>query len=474
MGETFGFLKNNRLDVEYRDRDERLKDYREVRLIRSVEELKNQGARCMDCGTPFCHLLGCPLGNLIPEWNDAVCKGRYREAFDRLDMTCSLPEVTGRICPAPCETACTLAFNDAAVTINQIELAIIEKAWSEGWVTPKPPARETGKSVAVIGSGPAGLAAAQDLRRRGHKVVLFEKSQKIGGLLRYGIPDFKLDKYVLDRRIEQMKAEGLQFETGVNVGEDLSIHYLKQKYDAVLITVGAGQPRDLSVPGRELEGVHYALEFLFQSNKRVSGEPFSEKEISAKGKTVLVIGGGDTGADCVGTSNRQGAKKVYQYEILPKPQDWKEDRNPAWPDWPQILRTSSSHKEGCERDWGISTLNFEGKEGRVTKGRFERVEWTKDDSGRFAMKPVAGSSFDLDVDLVLLAMGFVHPEHGKMIADLSLELDPRGNIKIDGNYRTSAAGVYAAGDSHTGASLVVRAMAHGKNAALAIDHDLMT
>jgi glutamate synthase (NADPH/NADH) small chain len=472
MGEVFGFLKNNRVEVEYRDKAERLKDYKEVRIIRSAEELKNQGSRCMDCGTPFCHLLGCPLGNLIPEWNDAIYKKQYREAFDRLDMTCSFPEVTGRICPAPCETSCTLAFNDAPVAINQIELAIIEKAWTEGWVTPKIPVRETGKSVAVIGSGPAGMAAAQDLRRRGHKVVLFEKSQKIGGLLRYGIPDFKLDKYVLDRRIEQMKAEGLQFETGVSVGEDLSINYLRQKYDAVLLAMGAGQPRDLPVPGRDLKGVHYALEYLFQSNKNVSGEKFKEETINARGKTVLVIGGGDTGADCVGTANRQGAKKVFQYEIMPKPQDWKDDRNPNWPDWPQILRTSSSHKEGCDRDWSISTLNFEGNGGNVVRGNFERVQWGKDESGRFGMKPIPGSGFALDVDLVLLAMGFVHVEHGRLVQELGLALDPRGNIQIDNGYRTSVPGVYSAGDAHSGASLVVRAMAHGKNAAQVIDSEL--
>jgi NADPH-dependent glutamate synthase beta subunit-like oxidoreductase len=304
-------------------------------------------------------------------------------------------------------------------------------------------------------------------------VTLFEKSEKIGGLLRYGIPDFKLDKSVIDRRLKQMEAEGLLFETGVNVGEDISISYLKQKHDAVVLTVGAGQPRDLPVPGRELGGVHFALEYLFQANKNVSGEAFSEDVIDAKGKTVLVIGGGDTGSDCVGTANRQGAKKVYQYEIMPKPLDWKEGRNPSWPDWPQILRTSSSHKEGCERDWNITTLKFEGKNGQVKKGYFKRVEWTKDEtSGRFQMKEVDGSEFDMEVDLVLLAMGFVHVEHGRIVTDSGLELTDRGDILVNERYETSAPGVFAAGDSHTGASLVVRAMAHGKQAAASVNEYL--
>ena len=470
MGKVLGFLDHERADFSYRSIEERIKDYKEVMIPTPVETLGDQGARCMDCGTPFCHILGCPLGNLIPEWNDAVYRGQWKEAYERLEITSNFPEVTGRVCPALCEASCTLSINDAPVTIKQMELGIIEKAFAAGWVVPRPPKAETGKSVAVVGSGPAGMAAAQQLRRMGHQVTLFEKSEKIGGLLRYGIPDFKLDKGVLDRRIEQMEAEGVSFETGVAIGEDLSIRYLQNKFDAVLLTMGAGAPRNLPVPGRELKGVHFALEYLGQSNKNVSGEIYDEEVINAEGKTVLVIGGGDTGSDCVGTANRQGAKKVYQYEIMPQPLDWKEAHNPSWPDWPQILRTSSSHKEGCERDWNIATNAFEGKNGSVTKGSFQKVEWKAGKPGeRPQMVPIEGSEFDLDVDLVFLAMGFVHVEHNRIITDLNLELDGRGNIKTNGNYGTSIDGVFAAGDAETGASLVVRAMDHGRKAAEAVD-----
>lgn len=470
MGKVLGFLEHDRTDFKYRAVEDRLKDYKEVMIPTPIGELADQGARCMDCGTPFCHNLGCPISNLIPEWNDAVYRGQYKEAFERLEITNNFPEVTGRICPAPCETSCTLSINDAPVAIKQMELGIIEKAFAAGWVVPRPPGIETGKSVAVVGSGPSGMAASQQLRRMGHQVTLFEKSEKIGGLLRYGIPDFKLDKSVLDRRIEQMKAEGVSFETGVAIGEDLSIRYLQNKYDSVLITMGAGAPRNLPVPGRELKGVHFAMEYLGQSNKNVSGEFYDEEVINAKGKTVLVIGGGDTGSDCVGTANRQGAKKVYQYEIMPKPLDWKNAHNPSWPDWPSILRTSSSHNEGCEREWNISTLGFYGKKGSVEKGSFQRVEWKADPAGgRPQLVPIEGSEFDLDVDLVFLAMGFVHVEHNRIITDLNLELDGRGNIKTDGNYGTTIDGVFAAGDAETGASLVVRALGHGRSAAEAVD-----
>ncbi len=470
MGKVLGFVEFDRTDFKYRPVEDRLKDYKEVMIPTPVESLRDQGARCMDCGTPFCHNLGCPITNLIPEWNDAVYRGQWKEAFERLEITNNFPEVTGRVCPAPCETSCTLSINDAPVTIKQMELGIIEKAWSAGWVIPRPPKFETGKSVAVVGSGPSGMAASQQLRRMGHQVTLFEKSEKIGGLLRYGIPDFKLDKGVLDRRIEQMKAEGVNFETGVAIGEDLSIRYLQNKFDAVLITMGAGAPRNLPVPGRELEGVHFAMEYLSQSNKNVSGEFYDESVINAKGKSVLVIGGGDTGSDCVGTANRQGAKKVHQIEIMPKPLEWKEAHNPNWPDWPAILRTSSSHNEGCERDWNVTTLKFEGKNGKLKGGSFQRVEWKADPAGgRPQMVPVEGSEFDLKVDLVFLAMGFVHVEHNRIITDLNLELDGRGNIKTDGNYGTSIDGVFAAGDAETGASLVVRALGHGRKAAEAVD-----
>ena len=465
MGKTSGFLEFERIETEYRDVRERLKDYREVTLDKKAEELVEQAGRCMECGTPFCHALGCPLGNLIPEWNDALWQKQWKEAYERLEITNNFPEITGRICPALCEASCTLSINDAPVTIKQNERAIVEKAFDEGWVVPKPPKYESGKSVAVVGSGPAGMAAAQQLRRAGHAVTLFEKNKKIGGLLRYGIPDFKLEKTVIDRRIEQMKSEGIVFETNVIIGEDISIRYLKEKFDAVLLTVGAGEPRNLNVPGRELEGVYFALEYLGQSNRKVSGEDFTEKNIDAKGKTVLVIGGGDTGSDCVGTARRQGAKAVYQYEIMPKPKDWKEPWNPVWPDWPMILRTSSSHKEGVKREWNVETLSFEGKNGKVVKGNFRRVEWKPAaDGGRPAPVPAEKSEFSLNVDLVLLAMGFVHVEHSRAVTDPGLELDGRGNIKTE-NYHTSVDGIFAAGDADTGASLVVRAINHGRLAA---------
>jgi len=445
MGKTNGFLEFQRADIKYREIDKRLADYDEVTIDKSVEELVEQGGRCMECGTPFCHNLGCPLANLIPEWNDSIWRGQWREAFQRLEITNNFPEITGRVCPATCETSCTLSINDAPVTIKQNERAIIEKAFSEGWVVPRPPRVELGRSVAVIGSGPAGMAASQQLRRFGYRVTLFEKDRKIGGLLRYGIPDFKLEKSVIDRRLEQMKAEGVLFETGVTVGEDLSIRYLRDKF--------------------ELNGVHYALEFLGQSNRRVSGESYEEPEINARGKKVLVIGGGDTGSDCVGTARRQGAARVTQFEIMPKPMEWDKPWNPSWPEWPQILRTTSSHKEGCERDWNIETLSFEGKDGRLTRGKFRRIEWIPGKKGeRPSMKAVKGSEFSLDVDIVLLAMGFVHVEHGRAVSDPQLELDGRGNIQAD-NYHTSVQGLFTAGDANTGASLVVRAINHGRLAA---------
>ncbi len=470
MGKSDGFLEYNRSLAPKRPVPERLKDYQEITKPLLGEEIHKQGARCMDCGIPFCHAIGCPISNLIPEWNDAVYRGQWHDAFERLSLTNNLPEVTGRVCPAPCETACTLAINCAPVTIEQIEFSIIEKAFAEGWVKPKPPQKETGKKIAIVGSGPAGLSATQQLRRMGHCVTLYEKSSKIGGLLRFGIPDFKLEKWVLDRRIEQMKAEGVRFEVNVDVGVSLSAEELKKNFDAILLTMGAGAPRDLRVPGRELSGVHFAMDFLTLSNKAISGEIPSDGIISARGKTVLVIGGGDTGSDCVGTANRQGAKKVYQFEILPKPREWKESWNPSWPQWPLILRTSTSHEEGCERDWAITTKQFAGKDGKVHEAHCVRVQWELDKAtGQYSMKEIPGSEFVLQTDLVLLAMGFVHVEHCKLLTGLGVQFDARGNVQTNGSYMSSVPSVFAAGDTVRGASLVVWAISQGRQVAQAID-----
>ena len=468
MGKINGFLDYQRSDVQYRDVKERLEDYREVTIDKDVEDLVEQGGRCMECGTPFCHSIGCPIVNLIPEWNDAIWRKQWKEALERLEITNNFPEFTGRVCPAPCETSCTLAINDAPVSIKENELAIIEKGFKMGWIVPRPPRKESGKSVAVIGSGPAGLAASQQLRRSGHKVTLFEKNRKIGGLLRYGIPDFKLEKRIIDRRLDMLIAEGVEFETGVHIGEDISIRYLQDKYDSILLTMGAGIPRDLSVPGRDLEGIHFAMDFLGQSNRRVSGESYEEEEIFAKGKRVLVLGGGDTGSDCVGTARRQGAVEVFQFEIMPKPMVWDKPWNPVWPKWPSILRTSSSHKEGAERDWNIDTLGFEGENGALKRVCLRRIEWIPGERGRRpSMQPVPGTEFKLDVDLVLLAMGFLHVDHGKAVKKSGIALDERGNIQIN-DYHTNVEGIFAAGDASSGASLVVRAMNHGRLAADAV------
>jgi glutamate synthase (NADPH/NADH) small chain len=473
MGKASGFLDYSRVTGKYLPASERLKNYNEFLTPPSTEELKTQGARCMDCGIPYCHAMGCPVYNLIPEWNDSVYKGDWREALLRLELTNNLPEITGRICPAPCEASCTLSFNNSPVTIKQIELAIIENGFKQGFIVPRPPRKETGKKIAIIGSGPAGLAAAQQLRRMGHSVTLFEKCQKVGGILRYGIPDFKLEKWVIDRRVEQMRAEGVQFATNVIIGEDISARYLRRTYDVVLLTMGAGEPRDLNVPGRGLDGIHYAMDYLSQSNRLVSGEISKDQQtINAKDKVVLVIGGGDTGSDCVGTANRQGAKKVYQYEIMPKAQSWDNSTNPSWPYWPNILRTTSSHEEGCERDWSISTRQFSGKDIKVEEGTFARVEWKKDEKGQMKMAEIPGSEFSLKVDLVLLAMGFVHVQHSRLLEDLEIQYDSRGNISCTNNYTTSSKGVFTAGDAGTGASLVVRAIFHGREAAKQIDEYL--
>ena len=479
MGKSTGFLEYPRLQTRYRPVSERVLDYGETGLAADERQLRQEAARCMDCGTPFCHCFGCPLVNLIPEWNDAVYKDRWYEAWHRLEMTNNFPEITGRICPAPCEASCTMAVNSAAVSIRQIERGIIERAFRERWVQPLPPARETGRRVAVIGSGPAGLAAAQNLRRLGHQVNLFEKSERIGGILRYGIPDFKLEKQILDRRLEQLSAEGVEFETGVVIGEDLSVRYLRRKFDAILLTVGSGRPRDLAVSGRGYEGIHFAMEYLSQSNRVVAGELDAHDAISASGKRVLVIGGGDTGADCVGTAIRQHARSVTQVEILPEPRSWSEPWNPQWPYWPNILRSSTSHEEGCIRLWSVNTVQFTGGyDPWVQKAHLNRVEWKADergaktpgvstgsDSPRLRPVEIPGSEFEMKVELVLLALGFLHVEHGPLIEQLGVELDARGNIAVDSRYHSSVDGIFAAGDCQSGASLVVRAIDQGRRAA---------
>jgi len=428
----------------------------------------------MDCGIPYCHAYGCPVKNRIPDWNDMVYRGNWRKALDLLHSTCNLPEITGRVCPAPCEPACTLSINLPAVTIRHIELQIVERGWSEGWIRPEPAGFSTGKRVAVIGSGPSGLPAAQQLARRGHEVVVFEKSDRIGGLLRYGIPDFKLEKWVIDRRLEQMRGEGVVFETGVNAGVDVTADYLRRSFDAIVVAAGATVPRDLPVPGRDLKGIHFAMEFLVQQNRRNAGDSIPEaEEITAAGKHVVVIGGGDTGSDCIGTSRRQGAASITQIELLPMPPEERLPTNP-WPTWPVVVRTSSSHEEGCERMWSVQTKAFLGEEGSVRKLSCVELEWSEPDAaGRRTFTEVPGSAFELRADLVLLAMGFVHVEHGPLVRDLGVATDARGNLVADEHCMTNVPGVFGAGDSVMGASLVVRAINLGRLAAEGANRWLM-
>lgn len=475
MGKTTGFIEFGRESYTTEPVAERITHYREFTKYLNDVSLAKQGARCMDCGTPFCHSsYGCPVMNLIPEWNDMVYRDQWREAYERLDMTNNFPEFTGRLCPAPCETACTLAINDNPVTIKQIELAIIEKAFEEKWVIPKIPQINTGKRIAVVGSGPAGLAAAQQLRRMGHSVMVYEKSPKLGGLLRYGIPDFKLEKKYIDRRLEQMIAEGVEFRTEVEIGKDISARYLQKTYDVVLLTIGAEKPRDLIVPGRDAKGIHFAMEYLTKSNMFIDGLIPESEIISAHNKNILVIGGGDTGSDCIGTANRQGAKKIYQFEILPQPPEWNNKWNPNWPHWPNILRTSSSHEEGCQRDWGILTKSFEQEDGHLKSAQFCRIEWDSGVNGKKpVMREIKNSGFSLKLDLVILAMGFLHVRDSTLLKELNLEYEKSGNIKISSNYHTSVRGVFAAGDAHFGASLVVQAIQQGRRAAKAINEYLM-
>jgi glutamate synthase (NADPH) small chain len=470
MGKLGGFIEFERSLPARRSVDERLGDYREVYLPWPSEAARRQGARCMDCGIPFCHS-GCPLGNLIPEWNDLVYRDEWRAAIERLHATNNFPEFTGRLCPAPCEPACVLSINDDPVTIKQIEVSIIDRAFAEGWVRAQPPAHRTGKRVAVVGSGPAGLAAAQQLNRAGHWVTVFERSDRIGGLLRYGIPDFKLEKWVLDRRLDLMSAEGVSFETGYDIGVRLGGDQLLARFDAVVLAIGAGHARELPVPGRELQGVHLAMDYLPQQNRRVAGELVpAAQTITANGKRVVILGGGDTGADCLGNVLREGCGSVHQFELLPRPPDDRAPNNP-WPTWPVIMRTSSAHEEGGIRDYSIQTTHFSGRNGHIEKLHAVRVEERSRD-GRSEFVPVEATEFEIDVDLVLLAMGFVHPEHGGILDQLGVSLDSRGNVAVDDEYATNVPNVFAAGDVHRGASLIVWAISEGRQAARGCDRAL--
>jgi glutamate synthase (NADPH/NADH) small chain len=465
MGKVTGFLEIDRHEPRYRPAGDRLRHFREFVIPHDKTTLMQQGARCMDCGIPFCHT-GCPVNNIIPDWNDLVYRDQFREASQVLHSTNNFPEFTGRICPAPCEEACTLNIDDAPVTIKSIECGIVDRAWEEGWVTPEPPSASTCKRVAIIGSGPAGMACAQQLARAGHEVTLFEKNAKIGGLLRYGIPDFKMEKHYIDRRAEQMAAEGVIIRTGVHVGVHIQARKLTDGYDAVVLAGGSEKSRDLPVPGRELRGVEFAMDFLPQQNRRVGRESLGDvDDILASGKDVIVIGGGDTGSDCIGTSFRQGAVSVTQLEILPMPPEHP-DKATTWPNWPLRLRTSSSQAEGAERDWSVATKSLSGVGGAVTTLHAIRLD--------AELKEIPGTEFDIKAELILLAMGFVHPVHDGMIEELGVALDPRGNVLADTEqYVTSLPNVFAAGDTRRGQSLVVWAIREGRQCAHAVDEFLM-
>ncbi len=471
MGKDTGFLEFEREGYPERPIPERVKDYKEVYAPYPDDQIERQAARCMDCGVPFCHQ-GCPLGNLIPDWNDLVYRDRWREAIDRLHATNNFPEFTGRLCPAPCEGACVLGINKPAVTIKYIEFNIIEHAFEAGWVVAEPPKSLTGKKVAVVGSGPAGLACAQQLRRVGHEVTVFERADRIGGLLRYGIPDFKMEKWRIDNRIKQMEDEGVVFKTGVNVGVDVTAKDLLRDFDAIALCGGATQARDLDIPGRDLKGTYLAMDYLTQQNKLNAGDKTSEERISAEGKKVVILGGGDTGADCLGTAHRQGATQITQIELMPRPPEERNVDNP-WPQWPLIFRTSSAHDEGGERDYSILTKKFSGENGILKKLHAVKIEWVKGDDGRMNFKEVAGSDFTIDCDLVFLAMGFTGPEKNALIQDLEVDLDARGNVSAAADKATSIPGVYAAGDMRRGQSLIVWAIAEGRECARSIDTHLM-
>ncbi len=468
MGDPKGFMTVGRIEAGYRPKEERIFDYGEVEQTLNEKDRKLQASRCMDCGIPFCHW-GCPVGSKIPEWQDAVYRGNKAEAYYILHSTNSFPEITGRICPAPCEKSCVLAIHDEAVTIRENECATVEQAFDAGIVVANPPLTRTGKKVAVIGSGPAGLSAADLLNRAGHSVTVFEKNDAIGGLLRYGIPDFKLNKRIIDRRLALFVDEGIDFKTNANVGVDITKEQLLQDFDAVVLAIGAEQPRNLEVEGRDLKGVYYAMDFLTQQNKVVAGQEIkAEERILAEGKNVLVIGGGDTGSDCVGTSIRQKASSVTQIEILPKPSERRDNNNP-WPYWPNTLRTSSSHLEGCNRRWSLNTKRFIGEGGVLKQAEIVQVEWTKDNAGRWKMTEVEGTTEIVNVDLALLSMGFTQPVHNGLLDSLGVEYDPRGNVKVDEQKQTSVDKVFAAGDIERGASLVVHAIQAGKVVAENVD-----
>lgn len=476
MGKPTGFLEIDRRDRPYEKPEIRRASWKEFVKPLPDAENRNQAARCMDCGIPFCHE-GCPVNNLIPDWNNLVHRDQWQAALKTLHSTNNFPEFTGRICPAPCEAACTLNIDDNPVTIKTIECAIVDRGWREGWIEPIVPARRTGKRIVVVGSGPAGLACAQQLARAGHSVTVFEKADRIGGLLRYGIPDFKMEKWLIDRRVTQMAAEGVSFRTEVEAGVDIQMAALLDEFDAIAMTGGAEHPRDLEVPGREFDGIHFAMDFLPQQNKRGAGDREERAAphgtIIAKGKHVIVIGGGDTGSDCIGTSTRQGAASITQLEILPKPPE-RENKAMTWPDWPMKLRTSSSQEEGCERDWSVLTKRAIGQDGRVTALECVRVEWEKNPDGRFAMQELPHSTFTLKADLVLLAMGFLGPRRLGMIEQSGVEVDSRGNVRANtADYRTSISKIFAAGDMRRGQSLIVWAIREGRQCARAIDEFLM-
>lgn len=471
MGQIDGFMKYGRMNPPSRDPKERIKDYRETYLPLEKKAVQQNAARCMDCGVPFCHN-GCPLGNNIPDFNDAVYAGRWEEAIRILSSTNNFPEFTGRICPAPCEASCVLSINNSPVTIEYIEKTISDVAFEKGYITSDPPTSRTGKRVAVIGSGPAGLAAAAQLNKAGHWVTVFERSDRIGGLLRYGIPDFKLEKDIIDRRLRLMEQDGIVFRTNAHVGVNVRAQHLKDEFDAIVVCGGASAPRDLPIPGRDLKGVHYAMDFLPQQNKRVAGDRVLSNEILATGKNVLVIGGGDTGSDCVGTSNRQGAKSVTQIELLAKPPLQRSENNP-WPEWPMVLMTSSSHEEGVDRQWAILTKAFVGdNQGNLTGLKVVDIKWGVNAQGKMAFEEITGTERVLPCELALLAIGFIGAEKGGVVEELQIQLNDRGNIQTN-NYKTSVDGVFAAGDMRRGQSLVVWAIAEGREAARAVDEWLM-